>query len=636
MKRLWLFCLFLSIFCLRAQNPGGIPGHTLWLEAKNYNASTKIKEKRTLQEEELIHFNFNPVLDVDQSGKSLFKNIVKERFSLFIVFKSDIEDELPVLTLKKGRKNLYLTNKVLLGDNEAEYKKVDSKKGILLSYLSTTNDKAGKRNNSIKIEDFFTKDPEGKQQLLEVIYYPRILNDLEREKVETYLSLKYGLSILGEFNYLDGEGEKIWDAKENIGFNSRITGIGRDDKLNLYQKQSGNSLKDGLYMGLGIIDTTNAKNKSSVDDRTFLLWGDNNGSTAFGINKDNKTIKGMNRTWKLRSVSGNFQDSLATQLRISKTQMPSIAKDATLEDEYLWLAINDQPGVEFDYSQARYLRQAGEDDEFIYFDDVIWDNDKSGYDSFTLVKGPDFFFKYASQIPDCDIANDGKVKINIAGGSAPYSISLMSGDMNQSITTTARDYEFEGLRSGEYTLIIKDSRNRNQKETFIVEPFATIDITMAPVWYLDKNNETLIMPVFTKGTGSSLSYEWKNEQETLSKDKQITVKDTGDYILKISNEQGCSKEFPFKVEARAGQLASYWNLYPNPVKKGEPFVINFNLEHENNIAIQINSLDGKQIKSTGLRNVKELQHSEMLEVSGIYLVTITIGNTAETLKLIVE
>ena len=53
----------------------------------------------------------------------------------------------------------------------------------------------------------------------EVIIYGRYLTPAERRKVESYLAVKYGITLNN--SYLDSEGNLIWDKDENLGYHHR-------------------------------------------------------------------------------------------------------------------------------------------------------------------------------------------------------------------------------------------------------------------------------------------------------------------------------------------------------------------------------------------------------------------------------
>jgi large repetitive protein len=112
----------------------------------------------------------------------------------------------------------------------------------------------------------------------EIITYDRDLTDTERNKVNTYLGIKYGLTLNN--NYISAGGTTLWDRAAG-SFNNRITGIGREAIQGLNQKQS-KSVDAGAMIAMGIDNTvaaTNAANAGAFDtDASFLVWGDNNGT----------------------------------------------------------------------------------------------------------------------------------------------------------------------------------------------------------------------------------------------------------------------------------------------------------------------------------------------------------------------
>lgn len=122
--------------------------------------------------------------------------------------------------------------------------------------------------------------------LQEVIWYKRSLNTTERKQVETYLSLKHGITLGGNggtsatYNYLDSQGNTIWNKTSNTGYNNDITGIGRDDASRLDQRQSTNvSGTSAATIALGTIAASNLANASTFSlDRSFLIWGHDGGA----------------------------------------------------------------------------------------------------------------------------------------------------------------------------------------------------------------------------------------------------------------------------------------------------------------------------------------------------------------------
>ncbi|KGO93794.1 T9SS type A sorting domain-containing protein [Flavobacterium subsaxonicum] len=628
LKKYLVTIAMFTILSNYAQIPGNVAGHSLWLESSVIKASKGKKGKMGVENLSAANFNFNPVLNASDLTVSTFKNVVTNQYSFFAVFKSDTDDENLIVSLKKGKSKILVTNKEVLTDNELTYKKVDSKKGIIISYLSSIH-REGKKNNIITIEDFYKGDTAGNQQLMEVIYYPRILTAIERMQVETYLSIKYGLSIVGEFNYTNSQNDTIWSFKKNKIYNGRVTGIGRDDALNLYQKQSGNAQKDGIYIGLGSVDTTNATNKNTFKDKTFLLWGDNDGGTQFTADNKNKGLQIMKRTWKMQVAKEAIHDSILTQIRINKKEIGLVSEPGMV----LWLAVNQEPGTKFDYTQAINTKQSSEDAEYIYFDNIVWDNDGNGSDLFTFIKGPDFFFTHDA-ISNCSFDNPGSIALVMSGGKTPYTIVLHSGAGSQKYVTSDVKYLIKNLIQGSYTINVTDSNTITKSSTTIINAPDGIKMSLSPVWQLDAVNQVQIVPEYNQEQQKINSYEWRQNGRIVAATKNFTATEADSYTLTVATDSGCSREFSFTVNPN--NLISGWRIYPNPAKSSQPFNVQFNLEKESRVNLRINSVEGKLYADKDLGTIKEYTYSDTLITSGTYLLTITINGIPQVAKLIIH
>jgi hypothetical protein len=109
--------------------------------------------------------------------------------------------------------------------------------------------------------------------------YNRALTPLEQQKVDSYLAIKYGITLSGgTMNYLASDSTILWNASTNSAYKNNITVIGRDDASALSQKQSKSvNPNAGEYLvtiGNGnIIATTNSGNSNSFSvDRSFLAF----------------------------------------------------------------------------------------------------------------------------------------------------------------------------------------------------------------------------------------------------------------------------------------------------------------------------------------------------------------------------
>lgn len=167
--------------------------------------------------------------------------------------------------------------------------------------------------------------------IMEVIAYGDNVNQIEREKIESYLAIKYGIS-LGHTYYAsdyvgtgnDTQGNPIWDS--NNGYHHDVAGIGRDDRSGLDQRQS-KSVNDAdilaLYHGSfsNSFPSTNASNTQAFPtNKQFLLWGHNQGNTnSLARSIYSGSSNGINRVWKV-AEAGNIGE---VTIRIAKNDLPA-------------------------------------------------------------------------------------------------------------------------------------------------------------------------------------------------------------------------------------------------------------------------------------------------------------------------
>jgi hypothetical protein len=190
-------------------------------------------------------------------------------------------------------------------------------------------------------------------RVAEIITYSSRKNDAtERTKIETYLGIKYGitLGINGTSqNYVGSDGTIIWNAAANAGFNYDIAGIGRDDISKLNQKQSRSvNANANLTIGLGTIAATNTANTNAFDaDKKYLIWGDNGGNMndsgtdltiTFGGTSNVTTLTDIpNKKWKIVEVGGDIATAKVAIPTSALSNLPAL----TGNDAYVMIVASD-------------------------------------------------------------------------------------------------------------------------------------------------------------------------------------------------------------------------------------------------------------------------------------------------------
>ncbi len=143
----------------------------------------------------------------------------------------------------------------------------------------------------------------------EIIVHNEAQGDPARNKIESYLALKYGVTLGSTTNtvdYTDSDGSTIWSG--DATYQNDIAGIGRDDGSALNQKQSISIESDAIVtMALGSVASSNANNGNSFStDESFLIWGNNSdtladeGAADFTTTNPETVVARVSRTWKLQ------------------------------------------------------------------------------------------------------------------------------------------------------------------------------------------------------------------------------------------------------------------------------------------------------------------------------------------------
>ena len=277
--------------------------------------------------------------------------------------------------------------------------------------------------------------------IAEVITYNTTLDTASINKVESYLAIKYGIT-LNQYsipstnsyptNYTASDGSIIWSASANKSFDSCITGIGRDDASGLLQLQSmsvNNNALVSIYNDntAGVFPSMNANNVSSIlIDKSFLIFGDNGLSTNLSICSINGKITRMPRVWKaLKTGAGIGQTTLA----VDAASIPSGAKNIIISSDST-----------FPMSLTT-----------IYPLTSI-----NGKLYAPVILGNNSFFTFATDTvkvintivqPTCSNPSAGSISVAVSGGAAPFSYSWNTTPVQTTNTLS-------NIPGGVYTLTI--------------------------------------------------------------------------------------------------------------------------------------------------------------------------------------
>ena len=162
----------------------------------------------------------------------------------------------------------------------------------------------------------------------EMLVFDKILTPKESVIFQSYLALKYGLSL--DTTYLAPDGKIMWDYINKSSFNNRITGYTRQDALGLYQTTSTTSYEETPYYsymtGNDSFDEKDYYNMSSrskllvvgnqpanpFNDGDYVIFGDNNESLSLSSATNIPSYRTIARKWLVRTNVKSNAASMAS------------------------------------------------------------------------------------------------------------------------------------------------------------------------------------------------------------------------------------------------------------------------------------------------------------------------------------
>lgn len=146
----------------------------------------------------------------------------------------------------------------------------------------------------------------------ECIFYNINLSGPDLAKVNSYLALKYGITLDNtgggiQGDYVTPNGTLLWDASNNPSYHNNIIGIAREDGEGLYQKQS-HTIDDSTRVYLGTLGINNKSNSIAIsNDSSYLIIGSNTGQLSATLATNAEVPTGVSsrleREWKISNVN---------------------------------------------------------------------------------------------------------------------------------------------------------------------------------------------------------------------------------------------------------------------------------------------------------------------------------------------
>lgn len=607
---------------------------TLWsdISGNENHATTSIINSP----EKSYGINYNPVLIFD--GENDFWMIpyspegVSE-LTIMTVFHSSDTTERGIWGTREAvsREVLQTTRHSLGPDSVVDYYGNSEKQTVLSTVVQSWTKNETPVEGAYMVVGSSVREDIGKMYfkgaMSEFIVFDRILPFAERLKFETYLALKYGVAQ-DYGNYISSTQQLLWDVEENKMYAQQIAGLGRDDYFNFYQKQSCSEADTTEFLTISIdnLAATNQENTSKIEDKNFLIWGNNGGT--FDTNLEEHGLLAItDRKW-LMSATGTSSDKINTELRIDMKQLPT---DST----GYWLVI-DRGMTDFSIDALEYfVPDSITTDSIAIYSNIVWDTDKSGKDAFAFARIRDMLaLARTLEHPTCDNRSAGRMSFEVMGSIAPFNFALESLYSGETWSWNGESgSELQGLRDGEYHLEVRGSDGQVQQRDFW--------LTIPGGLLIDLGDDQELLPQQVIVLDASInvsdtvvvSYDWESSYGMRSSGKIIEIDEPGVYTAFATRNDGCV--FTDKIAISGAEIERF-EVFPNIVDVNESFNISVSMVEEGNFTMIISDLRGNVYHEINKEDKIELHFKGELKHSGMYMVVIKTANGLSSQKLIVR
>lgn len=613
-----LFIAFLIPFNTLAQLPGNVKGYEYWFKS-NENQDSINKNENSL--------NFRSTKKIDY--KNFFENIkstkIQGEVTVFLVINPSFEQKSSVITdIVTDERIISIQSNKIESKRDLNINKYKSNKPFILSYIESIQPDSTLFNNSSINNNRFEGD------IAEVILFPKLLSKRNRRKIETYLSLKHGISLELESDYINSTGDTIWKANENEYFPNRLTGIGLDYNSNFNNLQSSNS---DLYQFL----TINFEDKSinnqlnNHEEINYFLWSDNDGDIKFNNVEEDVLI--LDRIWLTKKIGDFNENNISIKYNLdfvdeNTSETNDKEQNNDNEKEY-WLIISKDNGPEIDFRSSNFIDIGKKEANSVIFQGVSL-SEFNNYSKFTIAKAPELFAILQNSMKEnCET----DIKFKIIGGKAPYSISLYDSNNveHQLETINNSEYLLVNPKVNDYTYYIEDSVGNKFKKNFRIGTEFK-DSILIPNIFISKNQiKTFSITDFTNTDISKVS--WLKNNRYYGSGHSLKIDTPGEYEVVYDDRYGCKKHSKFKVFEIPEN--DWTGIYPNPVKVNEDFFIKIPNETSSKIKVTIHDQSGKVLKETNINSNTSI-YSDRFHQSGIYIITIESQNYKNQYTIVIK
>ena len=332
-----------------------------------------------------------------------YYKIYCNQFSFFIAYKTNNEVEKNIVSLKYGNKQIKITNKNVLKQSDTITVLDSNKTTKIVSYLH--NDPSFSKKGKLFIDLLNNPNPE--DDILEIIFIPKVVSLYNKEKIETYLSLKYGFSLMENQYYRSVKNDTLWNPVTLSAFSKDVTGMG-NDTANFYSKSKSFNFN---LKGLEVYTD------STFLDTNYALWG-HNGKAKMVVNHNELSIQDY-KIWHFKKHLESI-DNRTFKLKIKKELLDSVI-DTLLVNEriYLYVSHNNSDETIDLFSGQHYVGVFNSENDIV-FENINLLNDSR----FIFIKAPETNI-FSRTLSECGQAT--QLHLDFVKGNYPLNI-LVSND----------------------------------------------------------------------------------------------------------------------------------------------------------------------------------------------------------------
>lgn len=545
--------------------------------------------------------NYNCALAQLESNYKIYSN----QFSFFITFKTSGNVEKNIVSLKYGTKTIKISNKKVLKQNDTISVLDENRNAKIVSYLH--NDQTYSKKGKLFIDLINTQE----DNILEIIFIPKVVSKFQKEKIETYLSLKYGFSLTENQYYRSVKNDTLWNPISLVAFSKDITGMGNDSENFYNRHKSYNNNLQGIEI----------YTDSTFSNNNYAVWG-HNGKAKMIPNHNELAVENY-KIWHFKKQVDST-DTRLFKLKIKKELLDSVI-DTLLVNEKIYLYVahtNTQEAI--DLSSGQHYVGVFNSNNDIVFDNINFQDNSR----FIFTKAPEtnMFSRMSNKCGETS-----KLHLEFLEKNYPYNITVSNDKLRKNYFIENSKYVIDDLPEGKYNVELTDAFKNHKTIQVVVKDENKFQLKLKETWNLNENNQVIVSPEILK-SDKTLKFTWKKEEQIIGTDFSIQLESEGNYKLHVSNGT-CEEQFLFNVISNPNKPIS---LYPNPSKTNEEVTIQLSKKSNEWVEVKINDSNGKLIQLLNYDNLETDTIKVHFDFSGVYFVQLKTKEANKVFKVIIN